>query len=117
MSNREITAQDITPGTRVADGSLVKRVVLRPSTRTVMITWSSGWTAAYGTGHTFQLPRRKGTKMITLAEYREMINKLANEGVGFAREVARDVVAAEHGFDAAEDLDRRFYRRYVLPLD
>lgn len=53
----------------------------------------------------------------TLAEYREMISKLANEGVGFPREAARDAIAAEHGFDTAESLDRRFYRTFVLPLD
>lgn len=55
--------------------------------------------------------------MITLAEYRQLINDLANQGVGFPREAARDQVAADHGFDYAEDLDRRFYRTYVLPLD
>lgn len=53
----------------------------------------------------------------SLAEYRELISKLANERVGFPREAARDQVAAEHGFDAAETLDRRFYRTFVLPLD
>jgi hypothetical protein len=63
------------------------------------------------------MSNREDNTMITLAEYRELISKLANERVGFPREVARDVVAAEHGFDAAENLDRRFYRTYVLPLD
>lgn len=53
----------------------------------------------------------------SLAEYREMISKLANEGVGFPREAARDEIAAIHGLDAAENLDRRFYRTHVLPLD
>lgn len=57
------------------------------------------------------------TAIPSLAEYREMISKLANEGVGFPREAARDEVAAEHGFDVAENLDRRFYRTHVLPLD
>lgn len=56
---RTVTAQDITPGTRTADGSVVERVVLRPSTCTVAITWSSGWIASYGTGHTFRLPRSR----------------------------------------------------------
>jgi hypothetical protein len=55
--------------------------------------------------------------MITLDEYRKLINRLANEGVSFPREAARDEVATEHGFDAAERIDRRFYRTYVLPLD
>lgn len=57
------------------------------------------------------------SKLPTLAEYRERVNALANEGVGFPREAARDEVAAEHGFDAAESIDRRFYRTFVLPLD
>lgn len=53
----------------------------------------------------------------TLAEYRARISELAQQGVGFPREAARDEIAAQYTFDAAEDLDRRFYRTFVLPLD
>jgi hypothetical protein len=53
--------------------------------------------------------------MITLAEYREMINELAQDpGVFDPRESARMAVAERHGRDVAERIDRRYYREVYL---
>ena len=55
--------------------------------------------------------------MITLAEYREMIDRLAQDlGVFDPRESAYAVVVERHGRDAAEAIDRRYYREVYLAL-
>jgi len=51
---------------------------------------------------------------ITLDQYREMIQGLTDEHVGEPREAAYRIVSRLYGREAAEQVDRRWYREVYL---
>jgi len=53
-------------------------------------------------------------EIFTLAEYRALVQRLAEQGAGDPRQAAFTMVASMHNHETADQVDRRWYREVYL---